>query len=94
MAPKTLAEPTDPRITKIAIANPSTRRTGVPREKRSRASGSGTRSHQIVYGENVQQALQFAQSGNAEVAIIALSLAIVTPGAWTSSPVTCTPMDQ
>jgi molybdate transport system substrate-binding protein len=33
-----------------------------------------------VYGENVQQALQFAQSGNADVAIVALSLAEGTPG--------------
>ena len=34
----------------------------------------------VVYGENVQQTLQFAQSGNADVAIVALSLATVTPG--------------
>jgi molybdate transport system substrate-binding protein len=34
----------------------------------------------MVYGENVQQTLQFAQSGNADVAIVALSLATVTPG--------------
>ena len=34
----------------------------------------------IVYGENVQQTLQFAQSGNAEVAIVALSLAMTSDG--------------
>ncbi len=34
----------------------------------------------VVYGENVQQTLQFAQSGNADVAIVALSLAMVTSG--------------
>jgi molybdate transport system substrate-binding protein len=28
----------------------------------------------LVYGENVQQALQFARSGNAEAAVVALSL--------------------
>jgi molybdate transport system substrate-binding protein len=34
----------------------------------------------------VQQALQFAQSGNAEVALVAMSLAVVTPGDWTVIP--------
>jgi molybdate transport system substrate-binding protein len=32
----------------------------------------------IVYGENVQQTLQYAQTGNVEVAIVALSLALVS----------------
>ena len=31
-----------------------------------------------VYGENVQQTLKFAQTGNADVAFVALSLATVT----------------
>ena len=39
----------------------------------------------LVYGENVQQTLQFAQSGNAEVAIVALSLAVVAATATTCS---------
>ena len=30
----------------------------------------------LVFGENVAQALQFVQSGNAEIGIVALSLAI------------------
>ena len=51
-----------------------------------RAGAWDSLSQKVVFGENVQQALQFAQSGNADVAIIALSLAIVTPGKWSTIP--------
>lgn len=34
----------------------------------------------LVYGENVRQALQFAESGNADVALVALALALETRG--------------
>jgi molybdate transport system substrate-binding protein len=33
----------------------------------------------LVYGENVEQALQYAQSGAADVGIVALSLALAPP---------------
>ena len=37
----------------------------------------------MVYGENVQQTFELAQSGNADVAIVGLSLAIgSTGGSW------------
>ncbi|HWE29736.1 MAG TPA: molybdate ABC transporter substrate-binding protein, partial [Polyangia bacterium] len=37
----------------------------------------------LVFGENVQQTLQFAQSGNAELALVAMSLATMAPdGEW------------
>lgn len=35
--------------------------------------------HKLVFGENISQAAQFAQSGNAEVGVLALSLALA-PG--------------
>jgi molybdate transport system substrate-binding protein len=87
VAPKALAELTDPRVTKIAIANPEHAPYGrAAKEAMQRVGIWNAVSPKIVYGENVQQALQFAQSGNADVAIVALSLAIVTPGAWTLVP--------
>jgi molybdate transport system substrate-binding protein len=87
VAPKTLAELTDPRITKIAIANPEHAPYGhAAKEAMQRVGVWDAVSAKVVYGQNVQQALQFAQSGNADVAIVALSLAIVTPGAWTLVP--------
>ena len=48
--------------------------------------GVGRRRSKLVYGENVQQALEFAQSGNADVAIVALSLVTVTPASARVDP--------
>jgi molybdate transport system substrate-binding protein len=49
----------------------------------------------LVYGENVQQTLQFAQSGNVEASIVALSLAIVSDGNYLSvDPKPLSPIDQ
>lgn len=50
----------------------------------------------IVHAENVRQALQFAQTGNAEVAIVALSL-VVSDGAgqrFDVDPSLHQPLDQ
>jgi molybdate transport system substrate-binding protein len=48
-----------------------------------------------VYGENVQQTMMFAQSGNAEVAIVALSLAVGSPGSYVAiDPDLHAPLDQ
>jgi molybdate transport system substrate-binding protein len=49
----------------------------------------------LVYGENVQQTLQFAQSGNAEVALVALSLALHADGSyWIVDEADHPPIDQ
>ncbi len=49
----------------------------------------------LVYGENVQQTLQFVESGNAEAAIVALSLAIHAKGAYSEiSEELHAPLDQ
>jgi molybdate transport system substrate-binding protein len=85
--PKTVADLSDPRVAKIAIANPDHAPYGkAARQALERAGLWEKVKTKLVYGENVQQALQFAQSGNAEVALVAISLALVTPGAWTIIP--------
>jgi molybdate transport system substrate-binding protein len=85
-APAALADLTDPRVKRIAIANPGHAPYGkAAKEAMERAGVWSAVQPKIVYGENVQQTLQFAQSGNADVAIVALSLATVTPGQ--SSPI-------
>jgi molybdate transport system substrate-binding protein len=96
LAPRALAELTDARIAKIAIANPQHAPYGrAAKEAMQRTQVWDSVSPKIVYGENVQQALQFAQSGNADVAIVALSLAIVTPGEWMIVPADLhAPIDQ
>ncbi len=72
-----LAALDDPRIRKIAIANPEHAPYG-------RAAVAALQRQQLyekvrgklVLGENISQAAQFVQSGNAEVGILALSLAL------------------
>ncbi len=67
----------DSAIQKIAIANPAHApygRAAVAAMKKSRIYEKV--EPKLVYGENVSQATQFVQSGNAQAGIIALSLAI------------------
>jgi molybdate transport system substrate-binding protein len=79
--PRTMADLTDPRVAKIAIANPDHAPYGKAAKQAMERAGVWDKvQSKVVYGENVQQTLQFAQSGNADVAIVALSLATVTPG--------------
>lgn len=64
-------------IGRIAIANPRHAPYGKRAEEALRASGVWDQVEgKLVYGENVAQAAQFAQSGNAQVGIIALSLVL------------------
>ncbi len=68
---------TDPKIHKIAIANPKHAPYG-------RATVAAMKhetiydkvSGKLVMGENISQAAQFVQSGNADVGLLALSLAL------------------
>jgi molybdate transport system substrate-binding protein len=78
--PTSLADLADPRFKTIAIANPEHAPYGMAaRDALRRAGVWAAIEPRLVYGENVQQALQFASSGNAEVALVALSLALVAP---------------
>jgi molybdate transport system substrate-binding protein len=94
--PKTVADLADARIAKIAIANPEHAPYGMAARQALQHAGVWDKVQpKVVYGENVQQTLQFAQSGNADVAIVALSLATVTPGNATPIPTDLhDPIDQ
>ncbi len=73
----TLGSLTDPKITRIAIANPKHAPYGKRAEEALRASGLWEKVEpKLVYGENIAQTAQFVQTGNAQVGIIALSLAV------------------
>jgi len=71
---------TDPAVHKVAIANPDHAPYG-------RAAIAALRHARIydqvrnrfVLGENISQAAQFVESGNADVGILALSLAVAPP---------------
>lgn len=67
----------DPAIYKIAIANPEHAPYG--RAAKAALEHEGVYDQvkdKIVLGENISQTAQFVQSGNAEIGIIALSLAL------------------
>ena len=73
----TLASLADPKITRIAIANPRHAPYGKRAEEALRASGLWEQVEpKLVYGENIAHTAQFVQTGNAQIGIIALSLAI------------------
>jgi molybdate transport system substrate-binding protein len=79
--PARLEDLADPKYKAIAIANPDHAPYG--RAARQALEKVGIWSQvegRIVRGENVQQAMQYARSRNADVAIVALSLATVETG--------------
>jgi molybdate transport system substrate-binding protein len=65
----------DPRVTKIAIANPEHAPYGRAAVAALQKAGVyNDVKAKLVYGENISQAAQFAQSGSAQVGMLALSL--------------------
>ena len=76
-AKMTLASLTDPKITRIAIANPKHAPYGKRAEEALKASGLWDKLQpKLVFGENIAHTAQFVQTGNAQVGVIALSLAL------------------
>lgn len=73
----TLASLADPKIARIAIANPKHAPYGKRAEEALKASGLWYKLQpKFVFGENIAHTAQFVQTGNAQVGIIALSLAV------------------
>lgn len=73
----TLASLADPKFQHISIANPKHAPYGKRAEEALKATGIWAQvESRLVYGENIAQAAQFVQTGNVEVGIIALSLAL------------------
>lgn len=77
-APKmTLDSLVDAKITRIAIANPKHAPYGKRAEEALRSAGLWDKLEpKLVLGENIAHTAQFVQTGNAQVGIIALSLAL------------------
>jgi molybdate transport system substrate-binding protein len=67
----------DPKIKRVAMANPAHAPYGQRADECLKYYRLYDKlKHKLVFGENIAQAAQFAQSGNAEAGIIALSLAL------------------
>jgi molybdate transport system substrate-binding protein len=76
---KGLAALRDPAVQKISIANPQHAPYGRAAEEALRKSGIyDAVKDRLVLGENISQAAQFVESGNADAGILALSLAVST----------------
>ena len=81
--PATLEGLRDPKYTKVALANPEHAPYGLAAQQAMAKSGIWADLRpRAVYGENVQATMMFAQSGNAEIAIVALSLAVNAGGGY------------
>lgn len=73
----TLASLADPKIARVAIANPRHAPYGKRAEEALRAAGVWQQVEpKLVYGENIAHTAQFVQTGNAQVGVIALALAL------------------
>jgi molybdate transport system substrate-binding protein len=94
--PAALKDLADPRIRRIAIANPAHAPYGLAAQQALQAAGVwSVVQPKLVYGENVQQALQFVQSGSADAGIVARSLADSGHIVWTLvDPLQYAPLNQ
>jgi molybdate transport system substrate-binding protein len=95
--PATLAELADPRFKRIAIADPEHAPYGQAARKALQTAGIWDAIQpRLVMGENVRATLKFAQTGNVDAAIIALSLSVSTTGgtALPIDPALHDPLDQ
>jgi molybdate transport system substrate-binding protein len=70
----------DPSVQKISIANPEHAPYGKAAVAAMQKAGIYEKvKAKLVLGENISQAAQFVQSGNAQIGIVALSLALSPP---------------
>jgi len=82
-----IADLARPEVQRIAIANPDHAPYGLAAKQALQSAGVWDRVQpKLVYGENIRQTLQYAQTGNVEVAIVALSLSVQSGGRWTLIP--------
>jgi len=76
-----------PEVQRIAIANPDHAPYGLAARQALETAGIWERVRpKLVYGDNIRQTLQYAETGNVEVAIVALSLSTQSRGRWTLIP--------
>lgn len=83
----TLDQLAAPSVRKVAVANPEHAPYGVAAEQALKSAGVwDTVQRKLVLGENVSDTQRLARSGNADAAIVALSLAVASDGRWALIP--------
>lgn len=76
-----------PEVRRLAIANPEHAPYGVVARQALQAAGVWDMiQNKLVLGENVRQTLQYAETGDVDVAIIPLSLSVTSSGHWARVP--------
>jgi molybdate transport system substrate-binding protein len=82
-----IADLARPEVQRIAIANPDHAPYGLAAKQALQSAGIWDRVQpKLVYGDNIRQTLQYAETGNVEVAIVSLSLSVHSNGRWTLIP--------
>lgn len=97
-----IADLTRPEVQRIAIANPDHAPYGIAAREAMQTAGIWEAVQpKLILGENVRQTLQYAENGDVDVAIVALSLSVpaaagkTQPGRWILIPQELhTPIDQ
>ncbi|MCB2412445.1 molybdate ABC transporter substrate-binding protein [Demequina sp. TTPB684] len=85
--PHAIEDLTDEQYRRVAIANPQHAPYGLAAQQALESAGIYERvQSQLVYGENITDTFRIAQSGNAEVGIVALSLALADGSDYTLIP--------
>lgn len=93
---ETVSDLVKPEVKRLAIANPDHAPYGLAARQALEAAGIWEQVRpKIVYGDNIRQTLQYAETGNVEVAIVALSLSLQSDGRWVLIPAELhKPIDQ
>jgi molybdate transport system substrate-binding protein len=87
LKPERVEDLARPEFKKVAIANPEHAPYGAAaREALQTAGVWESVSQKLVFGENISQTLQYAESGNVDAAIVALSLSTQSDGRWVLIP--------
>lgn len=93
---ETLQDLLKPGIQRIAIANPELAPYGKAARQALQAAGVWQQVEpKLVLGENVRQTLQYAETGDVDVALVPLALSITSHGHWKLVPEDLhAPLDQ
>lgn len=76
-----LTELAEPRFAKVSIAHPDHAPYGKAAKEALEAVGAWEQvKGKLVFGENIRQTMQWAQTGDVDASIVALALAVVTEG--------------
>ncbi|WP_263971222.1 molybdate ABC transporter substrate-binding protein [Leptolyngbya sp. PCC 6406] len=78
---------TKPEVKRVAIANPDHAPYGVAAREALQSAGIWDELQpKLILGENIKQTQQYAETGNVDVAIAALSISVEKPGKWMLLP--------